>query len=110
MGSELQFGPADQAVDIYTLAMECKDLFATYLRDKGAQGSQLRQYEHRFLLWASFLGVYADEKSCLDRRLRRAPEIRDLVLLMLRVLKRNLGHGMNFSSQLGLEVTHHISN
>lgn len=102
MGSELESGQADQAVDIYTLAMECKTLFTTSLEDNRAQESNLRQYEHRFLLWASFLGVYANEKSSLDRRLRRAPEIRDLVLLMLQVLKRNLRQGKIFFYQLGL--------
>lgn len=99
MGSELESGQADQAVDIYTLAMECKILFKACLGKSTAEGSHLRQFEHRFLLWASFLGVFANEKSCLDQRLRRDPEIRNLVLLMLRVLKRNLDHGMAFSPQ-----------
>ena len=85
----------DPAQDIYTIAVECKSLFAAYLRETRSHGDQVRKLEHRFLIWASFLGVYANEKSCLDRRLRRAPEIKELVLLMLRVLKRNLEHGIS---------------
>jgi hypothetical protein len=94
MGSELESGQADQAVDIYTLAVECKELFITSLREDRSHGPHVSQYETRFMSWASNLGVYADKMSSLDRRLRHAPEVRDLVLLMLQVLKRNLDYGM----------------
>ncbi|KAL2694699.1 hypothetical protein Neosp_001285 [[Neocosmospora] mangrovei] len=105
MGSELVSGQADQAVDIYTLTVECEELFMTSLRENRSHMPQLSQYENRFRLWASHLGVYADNKSSLDRRLRHAFEIRDLVLLMLQVLKRNLDYVDNPDTILPTAMT-----
>jgi len=81
------------AQDIYSQARECKTLFVKYLKTPRAYGRQVSECQHRFLTWASFLGVFANESVSLDRRLQRAPEVKELVLAMLRVLKRNLERG-----------------
>ncbi|CVK84415.1 uncharacterized protein FPRN_01946 [Fusarium proliferatum] len=60
----------------------------------------IREAEHRFLLWASFLGVHADDQQCLDNHLRHSPEMRELILLMLRVLRRNLVHVLAESPEI----------
>lgn len=80
--------------NIRLLGTECQSLFSEEVINNISISTCIRRAEHRFLLWASFLGVYADEKQCLDIRLQNSPEMRNLILLMLRVLKRNLEHGM----------------
>ncbi|KAJ2987333.1 hypothetical protein NUW58_g4567 [Xylaria curta] len=91
-------GPTSETMDpniqdIYFQAQACKSLFTSYLEPSGdARVYQKNVYEaeRRFLTWASFLGVFASEGASLDNRLRYAPEVKDLVLSMLQVLRRNL--------------------
>ncbi|KAI3320651.1 hypothetical protein HD806DRAFT_505789 [Xylariaceae sp. AK1471] len=95
-------GPVDEAIDlkaqdIYSQAQECKSLFISYLdasRAPRAYHKQLRESERRFLTWASFLGVFANEGASLDSRLQYTPEIKELVVSMLQVLRRNLEHSI----------------
>jgi len=81
------------AQDIYSQARQCQKLFVEYLNRPRAYRKRVSDSQHRFLTWASFLGVFANVSASLDARLRRAPEIKELVLAMLRVLKRNLERG-----------------
>ena len=81
------------AQDIYSQAQECKTLFLKYLKTTKAYSQQVSECQHRFLTWVSFLGVFANESASLDCRLQGAPEVKGLVLSMLRVLKRNLERG-----------------
>ncbi|ENH75319.1 hypothetical protein FOC1_g10001333 [Fusarium oxysporum f. sp. cubense race 1] len=78
--------------NIRAVATDCQSLFAAEVINNICISTHIRRAEHRFLLWASFLGVYADEQQCLDIRLQNSPETRNLILLMLQVLKRNLEH------------------
>lgn len=82
---------------IYELAVECERLFekqTSTLRDNGepSNAKLLEEYQHQFATWAAFLGVFAEPKVCLDRRLRHHGDIQDLVLRLLDLLKRNLKH------------------
>lgn len=84
--------------EIYGLADRCDKLFqtlslATSARKATAEHRVVRDSHQRFELWAGYLGAFADPKASLDSRLRYSPEIRDLVLLLLRILQRNIQHG-----------------
>lgn len=79
-----------KSFDIYSKARECKDLFATYLENPSLYDEQVSMFQRRFLEWAGFLGVFAMESVSLDRRLEFHPEIKNLLMSMLQVLKRNL--------------------
>ncbi|RKK31545.1 hypothetical protein BFJ66_g15795 [Fusarium oxysporum f. sp. cepae] len=85
--------------NIRTVTTECQSLFGEDVINNISISTHLRRAEHRFLLWASFLGVYANGQQCLDIRLQNSPEMRNLILLMLQVLKRNLEHGV-FSARI----------
>ncbi|KAI8634154.1 hypothetical protein F5Y19DRAFT_412147 [Xylariaceae sp. FL1651] len=76
--------------DIYSQALECKALFVSCLEMSSPYASKISACQNQFLTWASFLGVFASESASLDRRLEFNPEIKELVMAMLRVLKRNL--------------------
>ena len=82
-----------RAQDIYSQALECKDLFSHYLKMSSVYATQVSACQRRFLTWSSFLGVFASESASLDRRLEFNPEVKELVMSMLRVLKRNLQRG-----------------
>ncbi|KAH8744344.1 hypothetical protein F5882DRAFT_313190, partial [Hyaloscypha sp. PMI_1271] len=56
-------------------------------------------YQRRFISWASYLGVFAPVRASLDTRLREAPEVKELVILLLNVLRRNLSRGNNYEAQ-----------
>jgi hypothetical protein len=82
---------------IIELATECEKLFfdqVSQLRKNGElHGAKvLGEYQQRFAAWASFLGVFAGPKVCLDRRLRRHPDLQELALRLLEILERNLVH------------------
>ncbi|GAP84977.2 putative serine threonine protein kinase [Rosellinia necatrix] len=85
------------AEDIYSHARACEFLFTEYLQPSESlriYHNKVHEYERRFLLWASFLGVFASEGTSLDERLQYAPETKELVLSMLQVLRRNLKRGI----------------
>jgi hypothetical protein len=79
--------------DIYTTALECKKLFAKVMDEKTAYAEQAFDHQRRFMSWASYLGVFASMSASLDNRLRDAPEVKEMVILLLNVLKRNLARG-----------------
>jgi hypothetical protein len=79
--------------DIYTQALKCKGLFSDYTGSLRLCSKQVTECQRRFLTWASYLGVFANDSVCLDRRLQNEPEIKELVLSMLWVLNRNLQRG-----------------
>ena len=87
----------DAEEPIIELATECETLFfdqVSRLKEEGElHGAKvLGEYQQRFAAWASFLGVFAGPKVCLDRRLRRHPDLQDLALRLLEILERNLFH------------------
>ncbi|KAL4967817.1 uncharacterized protein BDV14DRAFT_197457 [Aspergillus stella-maris] len=86
---------SEQQEPIFELATECENLYAsqiTKLNDVGDQNASrlLSDVYQRFAAWAAFLGVFAEAKVCLDRRLRRHVEIQDQVLRLLGIMQRNL--------------------
>ncbi|OCK87155.1 uncharacterized protein K441DRAFT_595416, partial [Cenococcum geophilum 1.58] len=80
---------------INSQARQCQKLFVEYLKESRAYRKQVSDSQHRFLTWASFLGAFASVNVSLDARLRHAPDIKELMLAMLRVLRRNLERGNN---------------
>ncbi|KKZ59981.1 hypothetical protein EMCG_00823 [[Emmonsia] crescens] len=92
-------GPAIEDIKyedpIFDLATECERLFATHistLNDHNEPNSAkyLGDLSHRFATWAAFLGVFAESRVCLDRRLQHHPAIQDQVLRLLAIMERNL--------------------
>ncbi|KAI0857486.1 hypothetical protein F4860DRAFT_357228 [Xylaria cubensis] len=88
----------NEGQEISDWARRCEELFQklqSTLVGHGGIGTHhrtLRDYSQRFELWAGFIGVFADGGASLDNRLRFYPEVRNLVLKMLRLLERNLSH------------------
>jgi hypothetical protein len=87
-------GEARAEEPIFSLASDCDDLIQECLGKAEGDGSPtkglLEEYERRFNAWWEYLGVFAGRKANLDRRLHRQPEIRDIVVRLLLILRRNL--------------------
>lgn len=83
--------------DIFEAATVCRHRFEEYLQSLRLYREQVAELQRQFLTWASFLGVFAPVNICLDTRLADAPEIKELIISMLTVLKRNLERGTDFS-------------
>ena len=79
---------------IYELACECEGLFSQTYKQLKVRASDVvnlfNEYQHRFVAWAAYLGVFAEKNICLDRRLRRHPEVQDLIVRLLDVVSLNL--------------------
>ncbi|KAK0636131.1 hypothetical protein B0T17DRAFT_484762, partial [Bombardia bombarda] len=87
--------PPEDINGIYNLAVECEDLFADHVsrlnREEQKSGAAIvSELGQRFAIWASFLGVFADPKISLDRRLRHHADIQDQVLRLLDIMQQNL--------------------
>lgn len=82
-----------EADSIYNLALDCKHGFEEYLREPRLFHQQVADLQMKFSTWAGFLGVFASVSICLDARLAGNPEMKDLFLSMLKVLRRNLDRG-----------------
>ncbi|KAK6348116.1 hypothetical protein TWF718_005931 [Orbilia javanica] len=82
---------------IYSIACECKKLFADHTPDDPPStiDTLLEDYEQRFLAWSAYLGVFAEKSICLDRRLRDRSDIRDIVIRLLDILVEALGEISN---------------
>ena len=84
----------DEDDTIYNLAGECEKLFqqeSLELESRGAEALRLfDEYQQRFTAWTAYLGVFAKRSICLDRRLRHHPDLQDLVVRLLDILKTNL--------------------
>ena len=80
--------------EIYDLASYCNDRFAELVSKEDDQ--TIEEYQQRFWAWANGLAVFAKPYLRLDARLGKDKykEIREIVLLFLRVLKINLDFGM----------------
>ncbi|KAK3349608.1 hypothetical protein B0T25DRAFT_548547 [Lasiosphaeria hispida] len=91
--SSVTEGATDENV-LYNLALMCEGLF-----DSPAFGhpgtrqqiiSQWKEYQQRFAIWTSQLGVFARQSQSLDARLRKVPEVQDLIARLLEILRRGL--------------------
>lgn len=86
---------------IFELAVECERLYAEQISklnddDEPNGATMLSELNQRFAAWAAFLGVFAESKMCLDRRLRHHVEIQDQVLRLLDIMQKNLTYCVSF--------------
>jgi hypothetical protein len=76
---------------IYKLACECEKLFDTQISQLPGQQTAITslftEYQQRFAVWAAHLGVFSRKSQCLDRRLRNLPDLQDLVVRLLDILR-----------------------
>jgi hypothetical protein len=86
--------PGDEDDTIYEMAESCENLLRLGRSALESYGSSisilLEEYEQRFTAWADYLGVFAKRSISLDRRLQHHPDIQDLVVRLLEILKTNL--------------------
>ncbi|KAL7904815.1 hypothetical protein GGI35DRAFT_484031 [Trichoderma velutinum] len=80
---------------ILTVATDCESNFKKSLQLLSSEGEIeheiiMKKLEKRFLDWAAYLGVFAGANGDLDQRLKHYPQYRDLILLMLDMLNKNL--------------------
>lgn len=80
---------------IFKLAVQCEKLYTEQISklkedNRADNATILSELNHRFATWAAFLGVFAERKVCLDRRLRHHVEIQEQVLRLLYTMERNL--------------------
>lgn len=91
---------------IYSAAINCDAGFTSVislvehqsnvLGQSNLLSSHFLQDSHgQFNAWASYTGAFAEQKYSLDRRLKFGVEVRDMVLRLLKVLKRSLDHRKN---------------
>lgn len=92
IASDLPMARAEEP--IFSLAWDCDDLIQECLKrtdtDSVPTQDTWREYERRFNAWWEHHGVFAKSIANLDRKLHRRPEIRDIVVRLLIILKRNL--------------------
>ncbi|KAF3103810.1 hypothetical protein TWF706_004844 [Orbilia oligospora] len=94
-GPSDDFEPSgDPEEPIFTLAWDCDDLLQQCLREAAESSyveiETIENYERRFTAWQEYLGVFAEKRVSLDHRLYKQPEIQDVVIRLLLILKRNL--------------------
>jgi hypothetical protein len=79
---------------IFVLAIHCKTLFdecAGQIHDVNSRAyGSLDQYIWRFEQWSTYTGAFANPDRSLDRRLRRKPQIRAIVVRLLFNMRRHL--------------------
>lgn len=65
--------------EIYDFTADCEELFSqVQVQLKGSVSGIINlfeEYRHWFIVWTVYLGVFADKLICLDRRLRRHPDV-----------------------------------
>ncbi|KAF4974769.1 hypothetical protein FZEAL_8366 [Fusarium zealandicum] len=96
-------GDVEDDARIFHLAEECDDLFTKYLNNietldvRTVEDNLLKSiiqlgkdYQARFNAWLSYMGVFAEEKLSLDRRLANNADIAKMFAVLLVVLKQNL--------------------
>ena len=82
---------------IYDNALLCSTLFDQFMAERGSTSREYRHVEDlrgQFNQWAAYLGAFAAPRSSLDARLGPHPSIRDMVVELLQVIRRNVQWGM----------------
>lgn len=97
-GAALESAALEDAEPIFELAIECERLYAEKIArlkedSKTNEATILSELNQRFAAWAAFLGVFAESKVCLDRRLRHHVEIQEQVLRLMVIMERNMAFG-----------------
>ncbi|TAQ85758.1 hypothetical protein B7494_g5907 [Chlorociboria aeruginascens] len=102
----------EDAEPIFELAVRCERLYTEQIarlnEDSRTNGAAiLSELNQRFAAWAASLGVFAESKVCLDRRLRHHVEIQEQVLRLLDIMERNLAFVCEADNTPGpMEVEH----
>jgi hypothetical protein len=88
---ELKTRP-EGATDIYDISYDCLHHFKDYLSASRPGHVAIEISQQRFWAWSNALNVFAEPRMSLDIQLMpdKHPQIRQLVLLLLDVLKKNL--------------------
>ncbi|KAL7961305.1 hypothetical protein V8C34DRAFT_274365 [Trichoderma compactum] len=107
--------------DIYSAALDCDLLFDKCLiqiaergtigllnESAAAFGRLARDHQARFQAWASYLGVFAEEDVCLDRRLSKSKDVQIMVINLLRIIFLNLRYLLQ-TIQIRDDDTHSIA-
>lgn len=94
----------DQDV-LYNLATECESLFedvhaALKETNAGVGVHELcAEFQQRFAIWTAHLGVFALKSQCLDTRLRNFPDLQDVTVRLLDLLRRCLDQWKSAASR-----------
>jgi hypothetical protein len=84
--------PSQNNTKISDVAGACEVLFLEcanrLLPSTIRQRAELQRQQ--FYVWASYLGVFADDHASLDKRLEYSDEIKSLTVQLLSVIRRNL--------------------
>jgi hypothetical protein len=75
---------------LYDLATACEALFDSPVSASSVWKQQWTECQQRFSMWTSQLGVFARKNQSLDERLRKVPDVQDLVARLLEILRRSL--------------------
>ncbi|KAK6501285.1 hypothetical protein TWF481_009126 [Arthrobotrys musiformis] len=80
---------ADDEELTYRTALRCKEQFEEYTPNEPPQlvDTLIEDYQQRFLAWSDYMGVFADQAICLDRRLKDRSDIRDIVIRLLDMIE-----------------------
>jgi hypothetical protein len=81
---------------IYASAGLCSNLLDHILERAKNESESLLLIEElrgRFNLWARYVGVFAAQRASLDARLDPHPDIKDMVIELLDMVRRNLQWG-----------------
>ncbi|KAF4992963.1 hypothetical protein FDECE_13547 [Fusarium decemcellulare] len=77
--------------EIYDLSQQCKSVFLGMLSVPNAKSIPVIEVLYNeFEQWASYLGVFAHPSTSLDSRLMHSDSLRNLVLQLLQISKRNI--------------------
>lgn len=93
----MSLSDVDEGVnEIYNMGCQVEALFEDFITGIPEEDSTARlfiEYQQRFATCTANLGVFARESQSLDRRLRNAPEMKDLMLQILHILRQALTQG-----------------
>ena len=89
---------------IFNLALECESLFQKHAAaiqhdEPSGDALVLSELQQRFSGWAVYLDIFATPENRLDRKLQRHSEIRQQVLFLLDIIRRNLNYCKSFVTQ-----------
>lgn len=81
---------------LYQLACECEETLHQ-IQDTLAHPEALpsdrqlcTELQERFAIWAAYIGVFARKSQCLDRRLRKLPDLQVIAAQLLNILRQTL--------------------
>lgn len=91
----------EDAEPIYEFTAKCERLYTVHIArleedNRTNNAAILSELSQRFTTWATFLGVFAESKIYLDRRLRNHKEIQEQILRLLDIMERNLPVSITF--------------